>query len=105
MKTSTLKKSLLDYALKGNLTAKFRRENTHLNAYTEIQEYNHAIQSQKDSLEKQIQALQKALKKLKSTKSPTQEEIQKILTPVEKIGIKIPTHPQNLKELKYLQFV
>ncbi|HED8511614.1 TPA: hypothetical protein R6E66_001500, partial [Campylobacter upsaliensis] len=47
MKTDTLKKSLLDYAIKGKLTAKFRRENSELSAFDELEIYNDKIKQKR----------------------------------------------------------
>ncbi|EAI4330253.1 restriction endonuclease subunit S [Campylobacter upsaliensis] len=63
MKTDTLKKSLLDYAIKGKLTARFRRENNGLNAFDEINTYNEAIKEKRKELEKELKTLESKLKK------------------------------------------
>ncbi|EHR9974160.1 restriction endonuclease subunit S [Campylobacter upsaliensis] len=62
MKTDTLKKSLLDYAIKGKLTARFRRENNGLNAFDEISTYNEAIKEKRKDLEKKLKICEKELK-------------------------------------------
>ncbi|EAI7129667.1 hypothetical protein CKD46_08220, partial [Campylobacter upsaliensis] len=62
MKTDTLKKSLLDYAIKGKLTAKFRRENNGLNAFDEINTYNDKIKEKRKSLEKELKKCEKEFK-------------------------------------------
>ncbi|EAI7279869.1 hypothetical protein CK728_07840, partial [Campylobacter upsaliensis] len=62
MKTDTLKKSLLDYAIKGKLTARFRRENNGLNAFNEINTYNEAIKEKRKDLEKKLKICEKELK-------------------------------------------
>ncbi|WP_199770209.1 restriction endonuclease subunit S [Helicobacter bilis] len=62
MKTDTLKKSLLDYAIKGKLTARFRRENNGLNAFNEINTYNEAIKEKRKNLEKELKKCEKELK-------------------------------------------
>ena len=54
MKTDTLKKSLLDYAIKGKLTARFRRENNGLNAFNELEIYNDEIKEKRKDLEKKL---------------------------------------------------
>ncbi|HEG3195554.1 TPA: hypothetical protein SCY87_001379 [Campylobacter upsaliensis] len=64
MKTDTLKKSLLDYAIKGKLTARFRRENNGLNAFNEINTYNDNIKEKRKDLEKELKKLEIKLKKL-----------------------------------------
>ncbi|EAJ4972536.1 hypothetical protein DIE38_06455 [Campylobacter upsaliensis] len=63
MKTDTLKKSLLDYAIKGKLTAKFRRENSELNAFDELEIYNDEIKEKRKNLEKELKTLESKLKK------------------------------------------
>ncbi|EDP6857511.1 hypothetical protein GWF38_02895 [Campylobacter upsaliensis] len=63
MKTDTLKKSLLDYAIKGKLTAKFRRENSGLNAFDELEIYNDEIKQKRKNLEKELKTLESKLKK------------------------------------------
>ncbi|ELV0375744.1 restriction endonuclease subunit S [Campylobacter upsaliensis] len=63
MKTDTLKKSLLDYAIKGRLSAKFRRENSELNAFDEISTYNDEIKQKRKNLEKELKTLESKLKK------------------------------------------
>ncbi|WP_307983473.1 restriction endonuclease subunit S [uncultured Helicobacter sp.] len=62
MKTDTLKKSLLDYAIKGSLTAKFRRENAGLNAFDELEIYNEAIKQKRKNLEKELKKCEKEFK-------------------------------------------
>ena len=62
MKTDTLKKSLLDYAIKGKLTARFRRENSGLSAFDEISTYNEAIKAKRKSLEKELKKCEKEFK-------------------------------------------
>ncbi|EFM2940451.1 restriction endonuclease subunit S [Campylobacter upsaliensis] len=63
MKTDTLKKSLLDYAIKGKLTAKFRRENSELSAFDELEIYNDKIKQKRKNLEKELKTLEFKLKK------------------------------------------
>ncbi|ELU5091868.1 restriction endonuclease subunit S [Campylobacter upsaliensis] len=63
MKTDTLKKSLLDYAIKGKLTARFRRENSGLNAFDELEIYNDKIREKRKNLEKELKTLESKLKK------------------------------------------
>ncbi|EEU7820684.1 hypothetical protein HEE87_001241 [Campylobacter upsaliensis] len=63
MKTDTLKKSLLDYAIKGKLTAKFRRENSGLSAFDELEIYNDKIREKRKNLEKELKTLESKLKK------------------------------------------
>ncbi|EJQ4959076.1 restriction endonuclease subunit S [Campylobacter upsaliensis] len=62
MKTDTLKKSLLDYAIKGRLSAKFRRENSELNAFDELEIYNDKIREKRKNLEKELKKCEKELK-------------------------------------------
>ncbi|MBS4275126.1 restriction endonuclease subunit S [Campylobacter vulpis] len=74
MKTDTLKKSLLDYAIKGKLTARFRRENNGLNAFNEINTYNEAIKEKRKDLEKELKKLEIKLKKPQSVIAREQSE-------------------------------
>lgn len=78
MKTDTLKKSLLDYAIKGSLTAKFRRENTGLNAFDELEIYNEAIKEKRKNLEKELKKCEKEFKleKDKEQKALFKSQIQ-----------------------------
>ena len=78
MKTDTLKKSLLDYAIKGKLTARFRRENSGLSAFDEISTYNEAIKAKRKSLEKELKKCEKELKleKDKDKKALFKSQIQ-----------------------------
>ncbi|EPP1196972.1 restriction endonuclease subunit S [Campylobacter upsaliensis] len=62
MKTDTLKKSLLDYAIKGRLSAKFRRENSGLNAFDELEIYNDKIREKRKNLEKELKKCEKEFK-------------------------------------------
>ncbi|WP_110558806.1 restriction endonuclease subunit S [Helicobacter cinaedi] len=78
MKTDTLKKSLLDYAIKGSLTAKFRRENNGLNAFDELEIYNDNIKQQRKDLEKELKKCEKEFKleKDKDKKALFKSQIQ-----------------------------
>ena len=78
MKTDTLKKSLLDYAIKGSLTAKFRRENAGLNAFDELEIYNEAIKEKHKNLEKELKKCEKEFKleKDKEQKALFKSQIQ-----------------------------
>ncbi|EMU2477518.1 restriction endonuclease subunit S [Campylobacter upsaliensis] len=78
MKTDTLKKSLLDYAIKGKLTARFRRENNGLNAFNEISTYNEAIKEKRKNLEKELKKCEKEFKleKDKDKKALFKSQIQ-----------------------------
>ena len=78
MKTDTLKKSLLDYAIKGSLTAKFRRENAGLNAFNELEIYNEAIKEKRKNLEKELKKCEKEFKleKDKEQKALFKSQIQ-----------------------------
>ncbi|WP_270962801.1 hypothetical protein, partial [Campylobacter upsaliensis] len=78
MKTDTLKKSLLDYAIKGKLTAKFRRENNGLNAFDELEIYNDNIKQKRKDLEKKLKICEKELKleKDKDKKALFKSQIQ-----------------------------
>ncbi|EAJ4502489.1 hypothetical protein CYI56_00465 [Campylobacter upsaliensis] len=62
MKTDTLKKSLLDYAIKGKLTARFRRENSELSAFDELEIYNDNIKQKRKNLEKELKKCEKEFK-------------------------------------------
>ncbi|EMG4389891.1 restriction endonuclease subunit S [Campylobacter upsaliensis] len=62
MKTDTLKKSLLDYAIKGRLSARFRRENNGLNAFDELEIYNDKIREKRKNLEKELKKCEKEFK-------------------------------------------
>ncbi|WP_270987279.1 restriction endonuclease subunit S [Campylobacter upsaliensis] len=78
MKTDTLKKSLLDYAIKGRLSAKFRRENSGLNAFDELEIYNDNIKQKRKDLEKKLKICEKELKleKEKDKKAFLKSQIQ-----------------------------
>ncbi|EOX5591341.1 restriction endonuclease subunit S [Campylobacter upsaliensis] len=78
MKTDTLKKSLLDYAIKGKLTAKFRRENSELSAFDELEIYNDNIKQKRKDLEKKLKICEKELKleKDKDKKALFKSQIQ-----------------------------
>ncbi|EOX0543830.1 restriction endonuclease subunit S [Campylobacter upsaliensis] len=78
MKTDTLKKSLLDYAIKGKLTARFRRENNGLNAFNELEIYNDKIKQKRKNLEKKLKICEKELKleKDKDKKALFKSQIQ-----------------------------
>ena len=78
MKTDTLKKSLLDYAIKGKLTARFRRENNGLNAFNELEIYNDNIKQKRKNLEKKLKICEKELKleKDKDKKALFKSQIQ-----------------------------
>ncbi|HEC1565142.1 TPA: restriction endonuclease subunit S [Campylobacter upsaliensis] len=80
MKTDTLKKSLLDYAIKGRLSAKFRRENNGLNAFDEINTYNEAIKEKRKNLEKELKKCEKEFKleKDKDKKAFLKSQIQSL---------------------------
>ncbi|EAJ7129070.1 hypothetical protein CC22_01950 [Campylobacter upsaliensis] len=100
MKTDTLKKSLLDYAIKGKLTAKFRRENSELNAFDELEIYNDEIREKRKELEKELKKCEKELKleKDKEQKAFFKSQIQilkKELTKCKEIT------PLNLSEAPF----
>ncbi|EHD8284945.1 hypothetical protein JOS83_001269 [Campylobacter upsaliensis] len=80
MKTDTLKKSLLDYAIKGKLTAKFRRENSELSAFDELEIYNDKIKQKRKKLEKELKKCEKELKleKDKDKKAFFKSQIQSL---------------------------
>ncbi|EIZ7226460.1 restriction endonuclease subunit S [Campylobacter upsaliensis] len=100
MKTDTLKKSLLDYAIKGKLTAKFRRENSELNAFDELEIYNDKIREKRKELEKELKKCEKEFKleKDKDKKAFLKSQIQilkKELTKCKEIT------PLNLSEAPF----
>ncbi|HDZ5304150.1 TPA: restriction endonuclease subunit S [Campylobacter upsaliensis] len=100
MKTDTLKKSLLDYAIKGKLTARFRRENSELNAFDELEIYNDKIREKRKKLEKELKKCEKELKleKDKEQKAFFKSQIQmlkKELTKCKEIT------PLNLSEAPF----
>ncbi|HJF83900.1 restriction endonuclease subunit S [Helicobacter pullorum] len=106
MKTSTLKKSLLDYAIKGSLSSRFRRENPNLNALSEIQAYNENIAKQRKTLQKEIQKLEKELDSIKQQKqeSKEQKEQKKEVKENLKKQIKeLEKQRQNLKTIQILE--
>ncbi|EMW9317128.1 restriction endonuclease subunit S [Campylobacter upsaliensis] len=80
MKTDTLKKSLLDYAIKGKLTARFRRENSGLNAFNELEIYNDNIKQKRKNLEKELNKCEKEFKleKDKDKKALFKSQIQSL---------------------------
>ncbi|EPH5974574.1 restriction endonuclease subunit S [Campylobacter upsaliensis] len=80
MKTDTLKKSLLDYAIKGRLSAKFRRENSGLNAFDELEIYNDKIREKRKNLEKELKKCEKEFKleKDKDKKAFFKSQIQSL---------------------------
>ncbi|EAI2901150.1 hypothetical protein E2Z66_06720 [Campylobacter upsaliensis] len=100
MKTDTLKKSLLDYAIKGKLTARFRRENNGLNAFDELEIYNDEIKQKRKDLEKKLKKCEKEFKleKDKDKKALFKSQIQmlkKELTKCKEIT------PLNLSEAPF----
>ncbi|EFQ4877471.1 hypothetical protein H0E04_000562 [Campylobacter upsaliensis] len=80
MKTDTLKKSLLDYAIKGKLTARFRRENSELSAFNELEIYNDNIKQKRKNLEKELNKCEKEFKleKDKDKKALFKSQIQSL---------------------------
>ena len=70
-----LKKSILDYAVRGELSAKFRTEFTNLSAYDEIAEFNAKISTLKSQREKLLSNLEKLLK----TKPKNSDKIKHII--------------------------
>ncbi|MBR2494863.1 restriction endonuclease subunit S [Helicobacter sp.] len=100
MKTDTLKKSLLDYAIKGGLSARFRRENNGLNAFDELEVYNDEIREKRKKLEKELKKCEKEFKleKDKDKKALVKSQIQmlkKELTKCKEIT------PLNLSEAPF----
>ncbi|MDA3042993.1 MULTISPECIES: restriction endonuclease subunit S [unclassified Campylobacter] len=72
---ANLKKSILDYAIRGELSAKFRTEFTNLSAYDEIAEFNAKISTLKSQREKLLSNLEKLLK----TKPKNSDKIKHII--------------------------
>ncbi|EOY4240394.1 restriction endonuclease subunit S [Campylobacter upsaliensis] len=100
MKTDTLKKSLLDYAIKGKLTAKFRRENSELNAFDELEIYNDKIREKRKELEKELKKCEKELKleKDKEQKAFFKSQIQMLKKEIAKCK---EITPLNLSEVPF----
>ncbi|EAJ2130535.1 hypothetical protein CXA84_06775 [Campylobacter upsaliensis] len=102
MKTDTLKKSLLDYAIKGKLTAKFRRENSGLNAFDELEIYNDEIKQKRKNLEKELKTLESKLKKAPTrhceTSAGSRGKTSEAVQGVAEAGFF--SNPQNKQELK-----
>ncbi|EPM8372888.1 restriction endonuclease subunit S [Campylobacter upsaliensis] len=101
MKTDTLKKSLLDYAIKGKLTAKFRRENSELNAFNEINTYNEAIKEKRKDLEKKLKICEKEFKleKDKDKKALFKSQIQMLKKELTKCKEIIPIMTMDCHEV------
>ncbi len=87
MKTSILKKSLLNYAIKGNLSSRFRKSNPNLNAFDEINAYNAQILKDKKSKEKELKELESKLKtqKDKELKQTLKQTIQNLKKEIAKL--------------------
>ncbi|EPY3961712.1 restriction endonuclease subunit S [Campylobacter upsaliensis] len=100
MKTDTLKKSLLDYAIKGKLTAKFRRENSGLNAFDELEIYNETIKEKRKELEKELKKCEKEFKleKDKEQKAFFKSQIQMLKKEIAKCK---EITPLNLSEAPF----
>ncbi|EDP6892268.1 hypothetical protein GPS24_07040 [Campylobacter upsaliensis] len=100
MKTDTLKKSLLDYAIKGKLTAKFRRENSELSAFDELEIYNDKIKQKRKNLEKKLKICEKELKleKDKDKKAFFKSQIQSLKKEIAKCK---EITPLNLSEAPF----
>ncbi|EAK0456825.1 hypothetical protein YZ63_06780 [Campylobacter upsaliensis] len=100
MKTDTLKKSLLDYAIKGKLTARFRRENSGLNAFDELEIYNDKIREKRKNLEKELKKCEKELKleKDKDKKALFKSQIQMLKKEIAKCK---EITPLNLSEAPF----
>ena len=97
MKTSTLKKSLLDYAIKGSLSSRFRRENPNLNALSEIQAYNENIAKQRKTLQKELKSLESTFKqeKDKEAKKQINQELKELKTKIAKLQSITPLFPND----------
>ncbi|ELZ2665514.1 restriction endonuclease subunit S [Campylobacter upsaliensis] len=102
MKTDTLKKSLLDYAIKGRLTARFRRENNGLNAFDELEIYNDKIKQKRKNLEKELKTLEFKLKKASTrhceTSAGSRGKTSEAVQGVAEAGFF--SNPQTKQELK-----
>ena len=100
MKTDTLKKSLLDYAIKGGLSARFRRENNGLNAFDEISTYNDKIREKRKKLEKKLKICEKEFKleKDKDKKALVKSQIQMLKKELAKCK---EITPLNLREAPF----
>lgn len=102
MKTDTLKKSLLDYAIKGKLTAKFRRENSELSAFDELEIYNDKIKQKRKNLEKDLKTLEFKLKKASTrhceTSAGSRGKTSEAVQGVAEAGFF--SNPQTKQELK-----
>ncbi|HEF3571185.1 TPA: restriction endonuclease subunit S [Campylobacter upsaliensis] len=102
MKTDTLKKSLLDYAIKGKLTAKFRRENSELSAFDELEIYNDKIKQKRKNLEKELKTLEFKLKKASTrhceTSAGSRGKTSEAVQGVAEAGFF--SNPQTKQELK-----
>ncbi|EOJ7850192.1 restriction endonuclease subunit S [Campylobacter upsaliensis] len=96
MKTDTLKKSLLDYAIKGRLSAKFRRENNGLSAFDEISTYNDNIKEKRKNLEKELKTLESKLKKAPTRHCETSAESISVIARERSDR----SNPQTKQELK-----
>ena len=106
MKTSTLKKSLLDYAIKGSLSSRFRRENPNLNTLSEIQAYNENIAKQRKTLQKGIQKLEKELDSIKPQKQESKEQKEQkkeVKENLKKQIRELEKQRQNLKTIQILE--
>lgn len=92
MKTSILKKSLLDYAIKGHLSAKWRRHNPSPNAFYEIEAYNMQILKNKKTKEQELKELESNLKieKDKETKQILKQKIQNLKKDIAKLKTIVP---------------
>ncbi|EGJ6988527.1 hypothetical protein INC97_001445 [Campylobacter upsaliensis] len=102
MKTDTLKKSLLDYAIKGKLTAKFRRENSGLSVFDELEIYNDKIKQKRKNLEKELKTLEFKLKKASTrhceTSAGSRGKTSEAVQGVAEAGFF--SNPQTKQELK-----
>ena len=92
MKTSVLKKSLLDYAIKGHLSAKWRRANPNPNTFDEIETYNAQILKDKKTKEQELKELETNLKieKDKETKQILKQKIQNLKKDIAKLKMIVP---------------
>ncbi|MDD6055431.1 MAG: hypothetical protein PUB96_02655, partial [Helicobacteraceae bacterium] len=94
-----LKKSILDYAIKGSLTARFRRENPNLNAKLEILAFNKEVERKREKIKKEIAFKEDEIKKLES-KIKELNKKAKDSTQTLKDSALIETNAKELQDLK-----
>ncbi len=94
-----LKKSILDYAIKGSLTTGFRRENPSLNAKLEILAFNKEVERKREKIKKEIAFKEDEIKKLES-KIKELNKKAKDSTQTLKDSALIETNAKELQDLK-----